>query len=234
MLDWEKRYGPQSLNIDSSNRYEGESLVAIAFISFLKLLNVFTLILLTLRKWYCFLVAGFISISIFSCENTEQTLKEIANKAQMPLGIANDIRMVYTDSAKVKAILKAPLYVDYTNLAFQYYEFPEGLNVTFFDENENESKLVADYGILYNATKIIDLKRNVHLFSHDGSELTTQQLYWDSEKDWIFTEEPFTYRDVDYTFDAIRLDTNREFTKFQTGKLTGTVNMKEEPSDSLP
>ena len=152
----------------------------------------------------------------------------------MPLGIANNIRMVYTDSAKVKAILKAPLYIDYTNSAFQYYEFPKGLNVTFFDENENESKLVADYGILYNATKIIDLKRNVHLFSYDGSELTTQQLYWDSEKDWIFTEEPFTYRDVDYTFDAIRLDTNREFTKFQTGKLTGTVTMKEEPSDSLP
>ena len=40
------------------------------------------------------------------------------------------------------------------------------------------------------------------------------------------------FEDNDYNFDALRLDTNKEFTKFQTGSLIGTVTVSEE-KDSL-
>ena len=49
----------------------------------------------------------------------------------------------------------------------------------------------------------------------------------------MFTEEPFTFQDDDYDFEAIRLDADKEFTKFQTGKLLGTIKVSEEPTDSL-
>ena len=41
--------------------------------------------------------------------------------------------MIYTDSTKIKAILTAPKYLDYTNLSFQYSTFPKGLKVDFFE-----------------------------------------------------------------------------------------------------
>ena len=85
--------------------------------------------------------------------------------------------MVYTDSLKIQAILTAPKHVDYTNLDFRYAEFPEGLKVVFFDENGNENEVLADYGILYNDTKLIDLKGNVQLKSFKGSKLNTSQLF---------------------------------------------------------
>jgi LPS export ABC transporter protein LptC len=151
---------------------------------------------------------------------------------QEPLGTASNIRMIYTDSIKIQAILTAPKHVDYTNLSFRYAEFPEGLKVIFYDELEQENEVVADYGILYNDTKLIDLKGNVRLQSHDGSVLTTSQLFWDAESEWLFTEQPFKFEDTDYKFDALRLDTNKGFTKFQTGSLIGTVTVSEE-KDSL-
>jgi len=70
------------------------------------------------------------------------------------------------------------------------------------------------------------------LLSHDGSRLETDQMYWDSEKEWLFTEQPFTFENVNYDMAAIRLDTNKEFSKFKTGKLTGTM-VVEEQQDSL-
>ena len=168
----------------------------------------------------------------FSCDDGSSTLKQINRFNENPVGIAYNIHMTYTDSAVVKAILTAPVNLDYTHLSFKYSEFPEGLKIIFYNNNNEENTVVADYGILYNQTKIVDLQGNVVLLSHDGSRLETNQMYWDSEKEWLFTEQPFTFENVNYDMAAIPLDTNKEFSKFQTGKLTGTM-LVEEQKDSL-
>ena len=177
-------------------------------------------------------VSAFAVILFFSCDDGSSTLKQINQFNENPVGIAYDIHMTYTDSAKVKAILTAPLNLDYTHLSFKYSEFPEGLKIIFYNNNNEENTVVADYGILYNQTKIVDLQGNVVLLSDDGSRLETSQMYWDSEKEWLFTEQPFTFKNIDYDMAAIRLDTNKEFSKFQTGNLTGTMLVKEQ-KDSL-
>ena len=180
-----------------------------------------------------YLLVAFFSIFITACVDTSITAKKIVEDRQQPVGTANNIRMVYTDSARIQAILTAPKHIDYTNLSFQYSLFPEGLKVVFYDLEGNESELSADYGTLYNSTKLIDLKGNVELLSSSGGILKTNQLFWDADAEWMFTEEPFTFQDDDYDFEAIRLDADKEFTKFQTGKLLGTIKVTEEPTDSL-
>lgn len=176
--------------------------------------------------------SAFAVMLFFSCDDGSSTLKQINQFIENPVGIAYDIHMTYTDSAKVKAILTAPLNLDYTHLSFKYSEFPEGLKIIFYNNNNEENTVVADYGILYNQTKIVDLQGNVVLLSDDGSRLETSQMYWDSEKEWLFTEQPFTFKNINYDMAAIRLDTNKEFSKFQTGNLTGTMSVKEQ-KDSL-
>ena len=176
--------------------------------------------------------SAFIVVLTFSCDDGESTLKQINQYNDNPVGIAYDIRMTYTDSAVVKAILTAHINLDFTHLSFKYSEFPEGLKIIFYNNKNEENTIVADYGILYNQTKIVDLQGNVLLSSNDGSSLETDQMYWDSEKEWLFTEQPFIFKNVNYDIAAVRLDTNKEFTKFKSGKLTGTMVVKEQ-QDSL-
>jgi LPS export ABC transporter protein LptC len=184
---------------------------------------------------YKFLKKGFSVLAVtlfFSCDDGSSILKQINQFNENPVGIAYDIRMTYTDSANVKAILTAPINLDYTHLSFKYSEFPEGLKIIFYNDNNEENTVVADYGILYNQTRIVDLQGNVVLLSNSGSRLETSQMYWDSEKEWLFTEQPFTFKSENEDMAATRLDTNKEFSKFQTGKLTGTM-LVEEQKDSL-
>ena len=122
-----------------------------------------------------------------SCEDNSNALLEINRDLQEPLGTAWNVRMIYTDSTKIQAILTAPRHLDYTNLSFRYAEFPDGLKVIFYDDLERENEVIADYGILYNDTRLIDLKGNVRLKSHDGSLLTTSQLFWDAPAAWPLT-----------------------------------------------
>ena len=170
--------------------------------------------------------------AFFSCDDSSTLLKQINTFNENPVGIAYNINMTYTDSASIKARLEAPVHLDFSHLSFKYSEFPDGLRVIFYNEQNQENTVYADYGILYNQTKIVDLQGNVVLLSYDGSRLETDQMYWDAEKEWLFTEEPFLFQNNDYNLAANRLDTNKEFSKFQTGKLSGTIAV-EEKKDSI-
>ena len=165
---------------------------------------------------------------LLSCKNQNKKIIDDTKFERDPLGTSFNIRMLYSDSAKTKAILTSPKHNDFTNQKLNYSEFPDGVNVTFFDINNNKNTIVSDYGILYNSTSIVDLRGNVILKSHDNSILKTSQLFWDAELDWIFTEEDFTFTSKDYNMTAVRLDTNKEFSDFQTGKIKGEVLIIDE------
>ena len=164
-----------------------------------------------------------IFILLFSCEDNFQEIKKINSKSLLPVGITENLKLIYTDSAKVKAILYSSLNKDFTNKIFPYSEFPNGIKISFFDKENNETIVTSDYAIIYNKTNIVDMRGNVIINNYDGSELKTDQLFWDPEQEWLFTEEKFTFKNIDYDIVATRLDANRSFTIFNTGELDGKV-----------
>ena len=91
-----------------------------------------------LKKIIVIVVSSTATFFVF-CEDNTEALKEINLDRQDPIGTAMNIRMIYTDSIEIQAILTAPKHIDYTNLDFRYSEFPEGLKVTFFDNSGNDS-----------------------------------------------------------------------------------------------
>ena len=169
----------------------------------------------------------FIFIFLLSCEDNFQEIQNINSKNILPIGITENLKLIYTDSAKVKAILYSDLNKDFTNQSFPYSEFPEGVKITFYDNDLNETIVTSDYAITYNKTNIVNLIGNVVINNYDGSELKTKQLYWDPEQEWLFTEEKFSFKNIDYDIIASRLDANRSFTIFNTGKLDGKVLVED-------
>ena len=161
-----------------------------------------------------------------SCTNWDKT--ELKTTSVMdPLATSFDIRMVYTDSLKINSILTAPRHEDFRNLFFKYSIFPEGLKLVFYDNFGCPNIVEADYGTIYKDTSILDLVGNVKISSSAGDYLETNQLYWDAESDWFFTNKNFKFWNSDYDVAAKRLDANKQFTKFNTGRLTGTMSVEE-------
>ena len=74
---------------------------------------------------------------LFSCEDNFQEIQNINNKNILPVGVTENLKLIYTDSAKVKAILYSSLNKDYSNKIFPYSEFPNGIKISFFDNEFN-------------------------------------------------------------------------------------------------
>lgn len=166
-------------------------------------------------------------IFILGCDDNFHEIKNINLKDSFPVGETENLKLIYTDSAKVKAILYSSLNLDFTNQVFPYSEFPNGVEITFFDKENNQTIVKSDYAITYNKTNIVNLVGNVIINNYDGSELKTNQLYWDPEQEWLFSEEKFTFKNTDYDITAKRLDANRSFSIFNTGKLDGKVLVED-------
>lgn len=174
------------------------------------------------------LVVALIVLVNLSCKDNFAQLKTISQFDALPIGEADTIRVVYTEFAKTIAVLTAPKNIDYTNQPFPYSEFPNGVQVVLYDENNKETHVMADYGVIYSRTDIVDLRGNVFITTPEGAVLNTSQLYWDIKKEWVFTQEYFTFKNEDYDIAANILDASRSFDKITTGPLVGNVLVEEE------
>ncbi len=176
-----------------------------------------------------------------ACKDDYERVGEEAIKPVFPQGVAQNFTLTYTetkeemttedeDSSKIIAILTSPLTEDFDNQPFKYRTFPKGLQVDFYDDDNQKSVITADYGIVYSQTNLIDLQGNVVIESHDGKKLETPQLYFDRSNNWIFTEATFTYTNPEdgTVMDGEGMDFNRDFSFFKAHKTYGLMMIKEE------
>ena len=182
------------------------------------------------RYIFSVIAASFLAAMLFSCDDDLSKAPKVNIDDLSPSGIGTNIRLVYTDSMEIRAILTSDKYLDFSNQGFSYAEFPDGLQVDFFDKQGNKSVITANYGILYNKTSLVELRGDVHLRTHDQKELKTEQLYWDQGNEWIFTEKRFQFKSPETDMDATRLDISRDFKYFSSDRVfSGEVEVEDQP-----
>ena len=167
----------------------------------------------------------FFFIVIFSC-TTEPAKITYSNK-KIPVSIAKNFTMTYTDSMLTKSFVSGKIHYDFTNDLLNYSEFYEDVELVIYDENKT-STISSQYAIVYNSFRFMEFNNNVKITTSDGEVLTTDKLYYDTENEWLFTENNFEYIDKTNKIIANRLDSNRDFTDLVTGNLTGSINITEE------
>ena len=160
------------------------------------------------------MVVILVAITLFACEGNYKNVQKLSLKDGAPASEGVDINLFYTDSGRVVTNLMAPKLKDYSNLEFSFQEFPEGIEVHFFDKDQ-KSTVTSNYAIRYNETGIVDLRDQVVLTTADGNVLNAQQLYWDQNNKWVFTDQPYriTFKDGSFN-DGERFDANEDFTVF--------------------
>lgn len=182
----------------------------------------------TLLKYkIIFIVTVFTVTIFFSCKNNFKDIQNIGILDSGPLTIAENINTKYTDSGKLKFHLISPKMLNYSNREFAFYEFPDGINLTLFDKENNKSNVVADYAILYDDTGIIDLQKNVVLSTHDKDTLFADQLFYDQNKEWLFTNLPVRFRTENELINGVGFDSNKDFTQAQVLEVTGRIYIDE-------
>ncbi|MCH7658053.1 MAG: LPS export ABC transporter periplasmic protein LptC [Bacteroidetes bacterium] len=160
---------------------------------------------------------------LMSCKNDIEVINLLTNINNLPSLTIVNLETIYTDSTKIQLRIKAPLVKRYDHEEDPYLEFPKGLKVYFYDENEKvESQLSARYAIYYEAEELWEAKDSVVATNDRGEVLNTEQLFWDENKKLIYTSEFVKITSSDEIIYGDGMEANENFTDWKIMKPRGT------------
>jgi len=88
----------------------------------------------------------------------------------------------------------------YNNDDQPYSEFRSGIKVSFYEGNEKPAGTVfSKYAKYTDKKKLWELKDSVVIVNETNDKLETEQLFWDQEKDMIYTDRFIKITNEDQT-----------------------------------
>jgi LPS export ABC transporter protein LptC len=138
-------------------------------------------------------IAAFLSgaaILLTACENNLEQIKAFSAPEELPVVEAQNFETMYTDSGEVRFYIKAPKLLQFETEGRSYFEFPEGIELIKYDENQNViSSITADYAKNFEREEKWEAKNNVIATNAQGDTLKTEHLIWEEKSEIIYTEE---------------------------------------------
>lgn len=179
-------------------------------------------------KWLMLLLPVF----FYACENDLKKVKQISSKeVNKPVQTTVSVDLIYSDSAKVKARLTAPIMLEHTatKTVKRYYEMPKGVHIDFYDLKQKIiSTVTAEYAITKDLEKVIELRRNVVVVNDKGDNFKSQELIWDQAGKKFYSNLSSTITQPDgNTMSGSTFKCNEDLSNPEFSQATGIVNLKQ-------
>jgi len=170
-----------------------------------------------------------ITTLLFSCTTDIKKVRDFLADKNLPIGIAENINLVYKDSGHITTKLKSSLLYDYTNRTeHPYSEFPEGMKITKITTHNDSTTVTGDYAISYSKTQISELKKNVVVINYAKKyTLKTAQLFWDQKQHYFVTEKPFTLVTPTDTIYGVGFESSENLENWHARNNTGSLSVAD-------
>ena len=167
-----------------------------------------------------------------ACDNNLEVVKNLESLEKMPDVSQTDIEIIYSDSAKVRAKITAKRSDIY---AEQYFEFPLGMRVFFYDDSLHvTNQLTAKYAIYHIKKDLYEARNDVVVINSKGQKLNTEQLFWDRNKHIIYSQKYCKVTDADGLPHVGNngLESDEKFEEYHFKSVRGTLNIPVEESEN--
>ncbi|MCZ2102256.1 MAG: LPS export ABC transporter periplasmic protein LptC [Chitinophagales bacterium] len=138
-----------------------------------------------------FILFIFLASLIYSCSTKVEEIDAFFDD-QLNAGReeGTNVRIIYSDSAKIRLIVNAPLLERYNEEGNTMDVFPKGILIEFMNNHsQTDSWLKAESAIRESRTKRITAKGNVVFYNAKNEKLETPELIFDEKDRIVFTDK---------------------------------------------
>ena len=162
---------------------------------------------------------------LMSCDRKMDTIKN-SDILSLPTQTVKIFETVYTDSARLQLILSSSLMERYANSKPPYSEFRNGIKVLFYDgHKEPIASFTSKYAKFLEDKRLWELKDSVVAINEKNERLETELLYWDQEKDHVYTDRAVRIITEDDIVLGIGLESNSRFTNWWILNSKATISI---------
>jgi len=169
-------------------------------------------------------------ISFTGCENSMEDIEQLNYEVkELPASTSKNITLQFSDSAKVKIILFAPVLDRYSTHEIPTDVMPEGLKIEFIDSVGNiEAQVTCNYAIHYPKKDILELTNDVIVFNKDGDQLNSEHIIWNSRTQKISSDDFVKITTGDEIIYGDGFEANQDFTDYKISHIKGIISIEEE------
>ncbi|WP_228779929.1 LPS export ABC transporter periplasmic protein LptC [Aquiflexum lacus] len=162
------------------------------------------------------LIIAFLPLILASCgEEVDTSMLEVYLG---PTSIAYDVDLVHSDSAIIRTHLKAKKQMEFED---GNLEFPEGIEITFFDKEGNISTTMrADKGFYERSKNLYRGEGDVKVDNFEKEQkLSSEELFWDPGSKKIYTDKFVTIQEKETLFNGTGMEADEGFNEYKLFKV---------------
>lgn len=173
-----------------------------------------------------------VTVLFLSCrDNNLKTIKAFSHPPGAPEVVMDSMVLFHSDSAIVRFKLITPKLKVFEDENEPYTEFPDGFEIQQFNkQKEVTSNIYADYGIYYDNKGVWEARHNVVAITYAGDTLFTEELFWDEEKDIIYSEQFVKIINKEKTITGIGFESDLQMSEYFIKNVTNshiTIEVEE-------
>ena len=170
-----------------------------------------------------FLLFVFAIATITGCDKNIEMIPASA-VLSLPSSTGRNYETVFNDSGKIQLVLITPLLEQYENVEEPYLEFREGINVWFHDGNpEPVGSVTAKYAKYIDSKRLWELRDSVVVINEDNEKLETELLFWNQQKDLIYTERFVKFTTEDQVIQGTGFESDSRLTNREIRRISGVI-----------
>lgn len=165
-----------------------------------------------------------------SCANDMEVVRKFIDTDIEPDIVADNVELLYSDSARLKMRLTAPLFKQFTSADDQRREFPQGIHVWLYENTgEINAEITANWAKQDLNTELWEARSNVVVTNAEGQKLETEQLFWDTKKGEIYSLKFTKITNPDGTVaTGDTFTSNQDFSRYKLTRGRATIMLSDD------
>lgn len=167
-------------------------------------------------------------LSAWSCVESEINFDALRAQRDHSIEIAHDVEILYSDSAELKVKVTGPVLKRYIYKFRVEEEFPEGIDVEFYDLDERpHAWLHAQYAVRRPNDQMIIARDSVVLHNDRGEKIEAPELIWNEQAKTLSTERFVKITRPDEVIYSRGFKSNHAFTEYELYAVEGDLLVEE-------
>ena len=170
----------------------------------------------------------FLILLLSACHNDPADIEAFFGQLDTSIETAKEVEILYSDSAIIRVKILAPTMLRHLDSQEPFQEFPDGVNVEFFDARQKvSSTLTAKYAIRYDRESKVVVQDSVVWQSVAQEKLETEELIWDEKTQKVFTNKFVVITRPDEIIYGHGFEANQDFSYSKIKAIEGRLKVED-------
>ena len=155
-------------------------------------------------------------------EDKRETISISADPETFPTLRTVNVSTLISDSGYTRYHITAPLWLMFEEAREPHWKFPDGMYMVKFDNDMKENgTFTADTATYFSQKRLWRFDRNVRYRSTDGDRLLTQQLFWDQNRQIVYSDSFIHLERADRTIEGFGFEADQNMREYKVHRPSG-------------